>query len=163
MNFIDTHAHLYLKQFKQDIDSVIQHAIQDGVTKMLLPNISSETTNSMLNLCTKYPKNCFPMIGLHPCDVKKETIDKELLHVKNKIKEEKFIAIGEIGIDLYWDKTTLNLQKEAFIHQINLAKEYGLPIVIHVRNSFDETIEIVEKLNDKNLKGVFHCFTGTKE
>ena len=127
---------------------------------MFLPNISSETTNSMMELCRKYPENCFAMMGLHPCDVKKESIDKELLHVEQMLEKNKFIAVGEIGLDLYWDKTTLNIQKEAFETQIKLAKKHQLPIVIHVRESFNEAIEIVEKLNDDSLSGVFHCFTG---
>jgi len=163
MNFIDTHTHLYLKQFKDDIDKVIENAIADKVTKFLLPNISSETTNAMMNLCSKYPENCYPMIGLHPCDVKKETIDQELNHVKNMLSKESFIAIGEIGIDLYWDKKTLDYQKEAFTSQIKLSKKYNLPIAIHVRDSFNETIKIVEQLNDSNLSGIFHCFTGNIE
>ena len=100
------------------------------------------------------------MMGLHPCDVKKESLEKELLHVEGMLEKNKFIAVGEIGLDLYWDKTTLDIQKEAFENQIKLAKKHQLPIVIHVRESFNEAIEIVEKLNDENLSGVFHCFTG---
>ena len=160
MNFIDTHTHLFLKQFEDDIDDVIEIAIRSGITKMFLPNISSETTDSMLQLCEKYPENCFAMMGLHPCDVKKETMEKELLHVEEMLEKEKFIAVGEIGLDLYWDKTTLEIQKMAFEFQIELAKKHKLPIVIHVRNSFEQAIEIVENLNDENLSGVFHCFTG---
>ena len=127
---------------------------------MLLPNIDSSTTNSMIQLCNKYPKHCFPMIGLHPCSVKKDNIEKEILHVEEMLNKNKFIAIGEIGLDLYWDKSTLSYQKVAFESQIKLAKKYQLPIVIHVRDSFNEAIEIVEKLNNENLSGVFHCFTG---
>ncbi len=160
MKFIDTHTHLFLNQFDKDIDLVINNAIASGINKMFLPNISSETTNSMMELCRKYPENCFAMMGLHPCDVKKESIDKELLHVEQMLEKNKFIAVGEIGLDLYWDKTTLNIQKEAFETQIKLAKKHQLPIVIHVRESFNEAIEIVEKLNDDSLSGVFHCFTG---
>ena len=160
MNFIDTHTHLFLKQFKDDIDDVIDIAIRSGITKMFLPNINSETTDSMLQLCEKYPENCFAMMGLHPCDVKKETMEKELLHVEEMLEKEKFISVGEIGLDLYWDKTTLEIQKMAFEFQIELAKKNKLPIVIHVRDSFLEAIEMVEKLNDENLSGVFHCFTG---
>ena len=159
MKFIDTHTHLFLKQFDIDIDKVIEESIENNVTKFLLPNINSSTTGSMLNLCKKYPEKCYPMMGLHPCDVKSESVEKELNHVKDMLARNLFIAVGEIGIDLYWDKTNLNDQKQAFTYQIKLAKEYNLPIVIHVRNSFDETIKIVEKLNDENLRGVFHCFT----
>ena len=127
---------------------------------MLLPNIDSSTTNNMLQLCNKYPQHCFPMIGLHPCSVKKDNIEKEILHVEEMLNKNKFIAIGEIGLDLYWDKSTLSFQKVAFELQIKLAKKHQLPIVIHVRDSFNEAIEIVEKLNNENLSGVFHCFTG---
>jgi TatD DNase family protein len=160
MNFIDTHTHLFASEFDNDIDIVVQNAIDNGVSKMLLPNIDSTTTNNMLQLCNKYPQNCFPMIGLHPCSVKKDNIEKEILHVEEMLTKNNFIAIGEIGLDLYWDKSTLSYQKVAFESQIKLAKKYQLPIVIHVRDSFNEAIEIVERLNNENLSGVFHCFTG---
>ena len=160
MKFIDTHTHLFASEFKDDIDIVVKNAINGGVSKMLLPNIDSSTTNNMLQLCNKYPQHCFPMIGLHPCSVKKDNIDKEILHVEEMLNKNKFIAIGEIGLDLYWDKSSLSYQKIAFESQIKLAKKYQLPIVIHVRDSFNEAIEIVEKLNNENLSGVFHCFTG---
>lgn len=161
MKFIDTHAHLYLKQFSEDIDDVISNSISSGIDKLFLPNISSKTTKDLLWLCKKYPETCYAMMGLHPCDVKSESMEKELLHVEEMLQKEKFIAVGEIGIDLYWDRSTLPLQKESFIFQIDLAKKYKLPIAIHVRNSFNEAIEIVESLNDENLSGVFHCFTGS--
>ena len=160
MKFIDTHTHLFAKEFDNDINDVIENAINTGVEKMLLPNIDSTTTKSMISLCQKFPENCYPMIGLHPCSVQKETIEKEIEHIKDELKRNKFVAIGEIGIDLYWDKTKLVIQKEAFIQQIKLAKKYKLPIAIHVRDSFTEAIEIIESLNDEKLRGVFHCFTG---
>jgi TatD DNase family protein len=160
MNFIDTHTHLFASEFDNDIDIVVQNAIDNGVSKMLLPNIDSTTTNNMLQLCNKYPQHCFPMIGLHPCSVKKDNIEKEILHVEEMLNKNNFIAIGEIGLDLYWDTSNLSYQKVAFESQIKLAKKYQLPIVIHVRDSFNEAIEIVEKLNNENLSGVFHCFTG---
>ena len=163
MKFIDTHTHLYLKQFSEDIDTVISNSISSGIDKLFLPNISSGTTKDMLDLCKKYPKTCYAMMGLHPCDVKSESMEKELLHVEEMLEKEKFIAVGEIGIDLYWDNSTLPLQKEAFIFQIDLAKKHKLPIAIHVRDSFNESIEVVESLNDENLSGVFHCFTGSVE
>jgi TatD DNase family protein len=163
MELIDTHTHLFLSQFNDDIDNVIQNAISNGVTKMLLPNIDSETTKQMLKLSERYPENCFPMIGLHPCSVSVENAKQEIMHVEKMLKKNKFLAIGEIGLDLYWDKSTLDIQKQVFELQINLAKKYNLPIVIHVRDSFKEAIEIVEKLNDDNLSGVFHCFTGNLE
>ena len=163
MELIDTHTHLFLSQFDNDIDNVIQNAINNGVTKILLPNIDSTTTNQMLKLSERYPKHCFPMIGLHPCSVNTGNTEKEIIHVEKMLKENKFLAIGEIGLDLYWDKSTLDIQKQVFELQINLAKKHNLPIVIHVRDSFKEAIEIVEKLNDDNLSGVFHCFTGNLE
>ena len=163
MELIDTHTHLFLSQFDNDIDNVIQNSISNGVTKMLLPNIDSTTTNQMLKLSERYPKHCFPMIGLHPCSVNTENAEQEIIHVEQMLEKNKFLAIGEIGIDLYWDKSTLDIQKQVFELQINLAKKHRLPIVIHVRDSFKEAIEIVEKLNDDNLSGVFHCFTGNLE
>ena len=162
MTFIDTHTHLYLTEFKNDIDQVIKDAIESGVTKLLLPNIDSSTTEAMLNLSKKYPDNCFPMIGIHPCSVKEESIKSELMHLEMMLLENKFLAIGEIGLDLYWEKTSLSLQQEIFTHQIELAIKYELPIVIHVREAFDEAIKIVEKLNCDKLSGVFHCFTGNE-
>ena len=161
MEFIDTHTHLFSKEFDDDISDVIENAIDNGVSKMLLPNIDSSTTKQMLKLSQQFPQNCFPMIGIHPCSVKKDSIEKEIQHVEHMLEKNNFVAIGEIGIDLYWEKSTLDIQKLAFETQIKLAKKYQLPIVIHVRNSFDEAIEIVEKLNDEKLTGVFHCFSGS--
>ncbi len=161
MNLMDTHTHLYLKHFKQDREKVIRKAITNGVDKMLLPNINSSTIKAMNKICADFPKNCFAMIGLHPCDVKHETYKKELKIVEDELKTGNYIAIGEIGLDLYWEKRTLEMQKDTFEFQINLAKNHKLPIAIHVRESFKEAIEIVEKLNDKDLSGVFHCFTGS--
>ena len=163
MNFIDTHTHLFASEFDNDIDIVIKNALDNGISKMLLPNIDSTTTTKMLQLCDRYPNNCYPMIGLHPCSIKKDNLEKEISHVEQMLSQNKFIAVGEIGLDLYWDKSTLDLQKIAFESQIELAKKYKLPIAIHVRDSFDEAIEIVERLNDYNLSGVFHCFTGNLE
>ena len=160
MEFIDTHTHLFSKEFDDDISDVIENAIDSGVSKMLLPNIDSSTTQQMLKLSQQFPQNCFPMIGIHPCSVKKDSIEKEIQHVEHMLEKNNFVAIGEIGVDLYWEKSTLDIQKLAFETQIKLAKKYQLPIVIHVRNSFDEAIEIVEKLNDEKLTGVFHCFSG---
>jgi len=160
MQFIDTHSHLYSSQFDEDRTQVVAAAIAAGVNTILLPNISSEYTKGMNNLCAEFPNNCFAMMGLHPCDVKADTLTSELQHVQEELAIEKYIAIGEIGLDLHWDKSTLDIQKKAFIQQIEWAKNYNLPIAIHVRDSFTEAIEIIEKLNDKNLRGVFHCFTG---
>jgi len=160
MKFIDTHSHLYSEQFDKDRSKVVLDAIAAGVTSILLPNISCKYTSKMLALCKEFPKNCYPMIGLHPCDVTEENYANEISHVEKEIKKKKYIAVGEIGLDLHWDKSTLEIQKKAFIYQIRIAKKHKLPIVIHVRDSFNQAIEIVEELNDKSLRGVFHCFTG---
>ena len=160
MNLIDTHSHLYSSEFKEDITQVIKNSILARVNKILLPNMSSKYTANMLNLCNKFPKNCFPMMGLHPCYVQSETYMKELKHVEDEIKKGGYIAVGEIGLDLYWDTSTLEIQKKSFIYQIQIAKKFNLPIVIHVRDSFEEAIRIVENENDEKLRGVFHCFTG---
>jgi len=163
MQFIDTHSHLYSSQFDEDRTKVVKEAIAAGVTIILLPNISSNHTKGMLDLCDEFPNNCSPMMGLHPCDAKENTLSSELDHVEEELEKGNYIAVGEIGLDLYWDKSTLAIQKKAFIRQIELAKKHNLPIVIHVRDSFSEAIEIIESLNDKNLRGVFHCFTGSVE
>ena len=163
MNFIDTHSHLYSSKFDNDREQVVKDAIKLGISKILLPNISSSYTERMLDLCNLFPKNCFPMMGLHPCDVKADSYEDELKHVEQELSTKKYIAVGETGIDLYWDKSTLKLQKECFIFHIKLAKQYKIPLVIHVRESFDHVIEIIENLNDDNLCGVFHCFSGNAE
>ena len=160
MQFIDTHSHLYSEQFDKDRSKVIADAIAVGVDTILLPNISSNYTKGMLALCGEFPNNCFPMMGLHPCDVTEENYDTEIAHVEEQLATENYIGVGEIGLDLYWDKTTLEIQKTAFIYQVKLAKKHQLPIAIHVRNSFNEAIEIIESLYDETLRGVFHCFTG---
>ena len=163
MKLIDTHSHLYSSKFDQDRTQVVRNAIANGIDTILLPNISSKYTKQMLNLCSSFPKNCFPMMGLHPCDVTSSNYESEILHVETELKKGKYIAIGEIGIDLYWDKTNLDIQKKAFEYQIKLAKKYKLPIAIHTRDSFNEAFNIIKQLNDDNLRGVFHCFTGSEE
>ena len=163
MKFIDTHSHLYSKEFNEDRKQVVENAIKNGIDTILLPNISSKYTNSLLELCNKFPKNILPMIGLHPCDVTLENFDSEMKHVEIELVKNKYIAIGEIGLDLYWDKTKIEVQKKAFIHQIKLAKRYQIPIAVHVRDAFEEAIKIVSSLNDDCLRGVFHCFTGSIE
>tara|TARA_B100001758_G_C18383986_1_gene598912 strand:- start:1056 stop:1829 length:774 start_codon:yes stop_codon:yes gene_type:complete len=160
MKFIDTHSHLYSEQFDKDRSKVVLDAVAAGVASILMPNISSKYTSKMLALCKEFPKTCYPMIGLHPCDVTEENYANEIAHVEKEIKKKKYIAVGEIGLDLHWDKSTLEIQKKAFIYQIKIAKKHNLPIVIHIRDSFKQAIEIVEELNDKSLRGVFHCFTG---
>jgi TatD DNase family protein len=161
---IDTHTHIYSSKFDEDRDDVIQDCISKGVKKLLLPNIDSTSTDSMLELAAKYPENCLPMMGIHPCSINNETIEKELAHAKEYLfSDRKFIAVGEIGIDLHWDKTTLEAQVTAFKTQIEWAKELGLPIAIHARESFDEIFEVLDEVNDNKLRGVLHCFTGNLE
>ena len=162
MNIIDTHTHLYLKQFNEDIDFVIKRSKDVGVNKFIFPAIDSSHFDSMHSLKGKYPDNIYLMSGLHPTDVK-ENYKDELEFVVNSLKTYDYIAIGEIGIDLYWDKSFLNEQQEAFRFQIRLAMKHDLPIVIHCRDAFDEIFEILDKENCDKLRGVFHCFTGTLE
>ncbi|MFP4023940.1 MAG: TatD family hydrolase [Thiohalospira sp.] len=159
MQFVDTHTHLYLPEFDQDRDQVVKEAIDNNVKKLLLPNVDCSTINPLLNLVKKYPLNCFPMMGLHPTSVNKE-YKKDMDHIEYWFKKENFIAIGEIGIDLYWDKTYQKQQEEVFRWQLNLAKKYNLPVVIHARESFDEIFKIVDEEIDDRLSGVFHAFTG---
>ena len=162
MFYIDTHTHLFSSQFDIDRHQVVQKAIEQGVDKMLLPNINSETLEAMHQLCKDFPQHCYPMMGLHPCDVK-DDYEEELKIIKSHLDKGKYVAIGEIGIDLYWEKSTLDIQKKAFRQQLEWAKEYDLPVAIHIRKSFDTIFEVLEEVNDQNLRGVFHCFTGSKE
>ncbi|HPE33220.1 MAG TPA: TatD family hydrolase [Bacteroidales bacterium] len=162
MILTDTHTHLYLEQFDTDRDAMIQRALTAGVKYMLLPNIDSGTIPRMMDLCADYPEHLFPMIGLHPTDVK-DNFESELAKISEILVKNKFYAIGETGIDLYWDKTFVGEQKTALIYQIQLAKQYELPVVLHVRNSFNEVIEVLNDVADQKLTGVFHCFTGSKE
>ena len=162
MKIIDTHTHLYLKQFKDDIDKVIQRSIDKGINKFIFPAIDSTHFDDMHDLKNKYPGSIYLMSGLHPVDVK-ENFKEELEFVVNSLKSHSYVAIGEIGIDLYWDKTYLKQQQEAFEFQIRLAIKNDLPIVIHCREAFDEIFEILDKENCDKLRGVFHCFTGTLE
>ena len=162
MKIIDTHTHLYLKQFKDDIDIVIQRSIDKGINKFIFPAIDSTHFDDMHDLKNKYPGSIYLMSGLHPVDVK-ENFKEELEFVVNSLKSHSYVAIGEIGIDLYWDKTYLKQQQEAFEFQIRLAIKNDLPIVIHCREAFDEIFEILDKENCDKLRGVFHCFTGTLE
>lgn len=159
---IDTHTHLYSSQFDQDREDVIQQCIKNGVDKFLLPNIDKSSIQGMLALQNKFPLNCFAMMGLHPCSVD-QNWEQELEEINTLLQQERIIAIGEIGIDLYWDKTYVAQQKEAFTRQISWAKEMNLPIVIHARDSFSEIYSVLDQVNDERLKGVFHCFTGSAE
>ena len=162
MIITDTHTHLYSEAFDEDRDKMMQRAFNKGVTRFFIPAIDSTYTKAMFELEKNYPENVFLMMGLHPTSVK-ENYKEELTHVEKLLSERPFIAIGEIGIDLYWDKSTLSIQQEAFRHQIKLSKKYKLPIVIHCRESFDEIFEVLEEEKGDDLFGVFHCFTGTLE
>lgn len=157
---IDTHTHLYLEQFDQDRDQVIQNAMDAGIEKFFLPNIDVNSIAGMLALAEHYPNVCYPMMGLHPCSVE-AGFEIELQKIYDALSNQAIIAIGEIGIDLFWDKTTLPLQREAFRIQVQWAKDMNLPIVIHARDSYNELFEELNVLNDERLSGVFHCFTGS--
>ena len=157
---IDTHSHIYSEEFDSDRAEVIARAKAAGVTKIILPNVDSESLPRMLQLESEYPGYCFAAIGLHPTSVK-ENYAEELAIVKKELERREYIAIGEIGIDLYWDKSFLKEQIQVFVQQIEWALEYNLPVIIHVRDSFSETMEVLEQFRDKGLKGVFHSFTGT--
>lgn len=159
MNLIDTHTHMFSSQFDEDREQIIKECIESGIETLLLPNINSETIEAMWSLCNSFPNNCFPMIGLHPCDVKEDYV-KELNIVLQELKSRKYVAVGEIGIDLHWDKSTIEIQKKAFDQQIKWALEFDLPIAIHIRESFEEVFQVLEQNLHPNLRGVFHCFTG---
>ena len=161
---IDTHAHLYAAQFEEDREAMINRALQAGVEKIFLPNIDLESIKGMHDLLEKFPGICYPMMGLHPCDVK-EDFKTVLAKIEKELFEnlDKYIAVGETGIDLFWDKTTLDWQVQAFEIQISWCQQTGLPIVIHARDSIDELITLLEKQKNKQVSGVFHCFTGNQE
>ena len=159
---IDTHTHLFVEEFDNDRDQVVQRAIESGVELFLLPNIDVQTIESMHSLCKKYPDNCFPMMGLHPGSVD-EHWKENLEIIREKLFAGKYIAVGEIGMDLYWDKTNIVAQRKVFSAQVEWAKELNLPIVIHSRDAFEEIFNLLDKLNDASLSGVFHCFTGSEK
>ena len=162
MIITDTHTHLYSDAFDEDRTEMIQRALDAKVSRFFIPAIDSSHTEAMLQLEADYPDLMFLMMGLHPTSVK-DNYKEELQHVEDLLSKRKFYAVGEIGIDLYWDTSTLDIQKQAFKHQIQLAKHYKLPIVIHCREAFDEIFEVLETENDDQLFGIFHCFTGTLE
>lgn len=159
--FSDTHTHLYAEEFNSDRVHIIKKAISSGVKKLYLPNIDHASIDGMLQLEKEFPNNCFPMMGLHPCSVN-DAVEKELKIVKEWLDKRKFCAIGEIGIDLYWDKSFISQQKMAFTKQIDWALQYDLPMVIHCRDAFDEIFEILGSYT-KLPKGIFHCFSGNLE
>jgi len=160
MNFIDTHTHLYLKEFSNDIDEVIERAEKAGVDKFFLPAIDSAETSAMFQLEKKFPGKFFAMAGLHPCSVK-GNYKEELAIVEKLLTERKFAAIGETGLDFYWDKTFVREQYESLTIQAGWALQYDIPLVLHTRNAMQETIDVIKTYNGRGLKGIFHCFGGT--
>jgi len=160
MVLTDTHTHLYYETDPQVLTALMQRSLDNQVSRLFLPNVDVASIPLVMNLANLYPENCFPMLGLHPCDVK-ETYKEVLASIYAAIPAQKIYAIGEIGIDLYWDKTTLAQQIEAFEIQINWAKDLNLPIVIHCRDAFEEVYALLLKHRDEKLRGIFHCFTGT--
>lgn len=162
MTLIDTHTHLYLPEFDSDLPQAISRATNQGVKYMLLPNIDLESVEPMLKVCRQFPETCFPMIGMHPTSVK-ENYKAELEAVLNHFEPGKYVAIGEIGIDLYWDKTHIAEQVEAFRFQLDFALQYDLPVVIHCRDSFQPIMDVLKDYKSKPLTGIFHAFSGPKE
>lgn len=162
MIITDTHTHLYSESFDEDRDEMIQRAIDANVERFFIPAIDSTYADRMYDLEKSFPDHVHLMMGLHPTHVQ-ENYKSELQFIENQFQQRDFIAVGEIGIDLYWDKSTLKIQQEAFRYQIQLAKKYKLPIVIHCREAFDEVFEILEEEKGEDLFGIFHCFTGTLE
>ena len=162
MLLTDTHTHQYYETDPAKRQELMQRCFDNGIGRLFLPNVDSTSIGKVFSLVDAYPENCFPMLGLHPCDVKNNWREElEIIH--DTIPQRKIYAIGEIGIDLYWDKTTLDIQVEAFKIQIGWAKKLKLPIVIHCRNSYDEVFEVLQQEYDENLRGILHCFTGTQE
>jgi TatD DNase family protein len=162
MYLIDSHTHIYLSQFDSDRNAMIERAKEAGVKRFYLPAIDSETTQRMFSLEEKYPGECFSMMGLHPCSVN-ENYKAELELVESWLSKRPFAAVGEIGLDFYWDKTYTEQQFEAFRVQIEWALQYNLPINIHTRNAMQDTINVVKEYKGRGLKGIFHCFTGSYE
>jgi TatD DNase family protein len=162
MQLIDTHTHIYLPEFDGDRDLVIKRAVESGVTKLLMPNINIDSASQMLSVENLYPGICFPMIGLHPTSVKEDYLT-QIEKLETLAAGIKFCAIGEIGIDLYWDQSKLNEQVDAFTRQVAFAVGSGLPVVIHSRNSFPEVLRTLEEFAGSGVRGVFHAFSGTEE
>lgn len=160
LNFIDTHTHLYDKRFDDDREAAIQRCLDAGVSRLYLPNCDESTIAPMMAMAARWPEHCFPMMGIHPCYIG-ENYKQELAVAEAWLQKEKFAAIGEIGLDYYWDKTFVSQQKEAFDIQMDWAKTLGLPIVIHTRDSMQDGIERVKARQDGRLRGIFHCFGGS--
>jgi len=159
---IDTHSHIYLSEFGEDRDSMLRRAEIEGIRLILMPAIDNETHLSMLETEAQYPGKCLSMMGLHPCSVKEE-YKQELRIIEEYFEKRRFVAVGETGLDFYWDRTFTKEQYESFQIQIELAKQYAIPVVIHSRNSMDECIKVIKENQQGNLKGVFHCFSGNEK
>jgi TatD DNase family protein len=162
LELIDTHAHIYSEEFDADRGDMLIRCEEQGISKIFMPNVDHASVDRMMEVELRYPKRCFPMMGLHPCSVKKD-FERELYIVEQWLHKRKFSAVGEMGTDLHWDKTFWDQQKEAFSIQVNWAKQFNLPIVIHSRESIDQTIELLEPQLDGKLTGIFHCFSGNLE
>lgn len=162
MKFINTHSHVYSKEFDADRDEVLQRAVDSGIVRIILPDVDAEHRSAMLALCKKHKSLCVPLIGIHPTSVN-ENYKNELKEFDKAVKHETPIGIGEIGIDLYWETKFMSEQREVFLHQMRYALNHNLPVVIHVRSAFDEIFELLEELQAPQFKGVFHCFSGTFE
>lgn len=162
MSLIDTHTHLFLEQFSSDREETIQRAIAAGVERMYLPNIDRKSVGPMNDLVKRFPQNCFPMIGLHPCHVD-ENFQSEIDFIEEQLNTGSYVAVGETGLDYHWDTTFATQQKDSLKQQIELAKHHRLPIVLHTRESFDDTYDLIKEHNDDSLTGVFHCFGGSLE
>ena len=160
---IDTHTHLFVEEFAEDLPLVVQRAKESGVEQVFMPNIDNESLEDMLRVCAQYPGYCFPMLGYHPTSVDASSFEKVLRMKENLVPGHPFIAIGEVGLDLYWDKTYLHEQQLVLEEQIQWALEWELPVVIHCRNAFPELFEVMDAYKDTPLTGIFHSFTGTAE
>lgn len=160
---IDTHSHLFVEEFAEDLPDVIRRAKEAGVTHVFMPNIDDTTTDDMLKVCRQYPGYCFPMLGFHPTSVDANSMDKVLLMKKQLVGGHPFVAIGEVGLDLYWDKTYLREQQAVLDEQIRWALEWDLPLVIHCREAFPQLFEVLRPYKQTELRGIFHSFTGTDE
>lgn len=167
MQLIDTHAHIYSEQFAKDRNEMLERAFNEGVTQIYMPNVDHKSIDGMLELEDNYPLQCIPMMGLHPCSVGKD-FEKELYLVEDWLNKKKFVAVGEMGIDLYWDTTFATQQEEAFKIQAQWAKKYNIPLIIHSRSknegeAMQKIIALLEELHSENLFGILHCFTGNLE
>lgn len=162
VEFIDTHTHIYLSQFDEDRTEMIQRAFDRGIGTLLMPNVDHSTVKGMKELARVYPGRCYAMMALHPCSVGEDLSD-QLALVEQELNAGNYIAVGETGLDLYWDKSTLPAQERSFRKHIRWALEYDLPLVIHARDSFREIFQVLDQENDPALRGVFHCFTGGRE